>query len=123
MVRQFTPLMRMNNKVMMTINPEPVHLTLEEIVHDLTCMVSDSRFEIDDLLMWSKKEMKERLKDIAQYRSYNYDGREYHHWDYGANEERAYEETFSRIEAKVLKVFPAFKTEEEFPQSVQEAFA
>jgi len=119
MVRQFTPLMRMNNEVMMTINPEPVHLTLKQIAHDLTCMVSDSWFEIDDLLMCSKKEMKKHLKEIAQYRSYHYAGREY----VGLYEEKSYEETFSRIEAKVLKVFPAFKTEEEFPQSVQEAFA
>ena len=126
MVRQYKPLMRMNNKVMMTINPDPVHLTIGDIVHDLTCMVGDSYHEIDDLLMWTKKEMKKALKEIAQYRSYNYDGREWGHYEYAdlnRYEPNAYDKIASKVRAKVLKVFPEFETEAGLPKEMQEAYA
>lgn len=123
MVRQFKPLMRMNNEVMMTINPDPVHLTIGDIVHDLTCMVGDSYHEIDALLMWTKKEMKKALKEIAQYRSYNYDGREWYHWEYGEANRREYDAIASKVRAKVLKVFPEFETEAALPKEMQEAYA
>lgn len=123
MVRQYKPMMRINNEVMMTINPDPVHLTLEEIVHDLACMVSDSHFGIDELLMSTKKELKNHLKEIAHYRSYNSDGREFYHWEYGPEKEKIYEELCSKVRAKVLKVFPGFETEAQMPETFQEANA
>lgn len=123
MVRQYKPLMRMNNKVMMTINPEPIHLTLNDIVHDLTCMVGDSYHEINDLLMWTKKEIKKVLKDIAEYRSYNSDGREWYHYEYGEENQRAYGAIASKVRVKVLKAFPGFETERNMPETIQEAYA
>tara|TARA_R100000654_G_scaffold8144_4_gene19312 strand:- start:1323 stop:1664 length:342 start_codon:yes stop_codon:yes gene_type:complete len=113
----------MNNEVMMTIKPDPVHLTLNEIAHDLTCMVADAHFEMGELLMFTKKELKKHLKEIAHYRSYNYDGREFYHWEYESKKKEFYDELFSKVSAKVLKVFPEFETEAQMPETFQEANA
>ena len=120
MVRQFKPVMRVNNEVMMTINPEPVHLTLKDIVHDLTCMVHDSYFELDEFLMFTKKEIKDQLKEIAQHRSWNFEGR---HWPGYSAKGEVYETTSAKVKAKVLKVFPGFETEAQMPEQFQEEYA
>ena len=120
MVRQFKPVMRVNNEVMMTINPEPVHLTLKDIVHDLTCMAHDSYFELDEFLMFTKKEIKLQLKEIAQHRSWNFEGR---HWPGYSAKGEVYETTSAKVKAKVLKVFPGFETEAQMPEQFQEEYA
>ena len=119
MVRQFKPVMRVNNEVMMTINPDPVHLTLEDIVHDLTCGVNDST-PLQELLMWTKAEMKKELRHIANYRAYNYDGRE---WFDPYDLSDGYEMISKAVRAKVLKVFPEFETAAQMPEQFQEEYA
>ena len=119
MVRQYKPLMRMNNEVMMTINPEPVHLSLEDIVDDLTYLAFDYN-EKDEIMMMTKKELKQKLLSIANYRSYSCGG-------YDISYQRIHEAEWNRVrtqmKAKVLKVFPGFETERNMPETVQEAYA
>lgn len=120
MVRQYKPLMRMNNEVMMTINPDPVHLSLEDIVDDLTYLAFDYN-EKDEILMMTKKELKQKLLDIANYRAYNCEGYDIS-W-YLVHEVAEWERVRAQMKAKVLKVFPGFETERNMPETVQEAYA
>lgn len=124
MVRQYKPLMRMNNKVMMTINPEPVHLSLEDIVDDLTYLAFDYS-EKDEIMMMTKKELKRKLLDIANYRAYNCEGYDvsYHKVSNFGDDEVEWEQVRAQMKAKVLKVFPGFETERNMPETVQEAYA
>lgn len=123
MVRQYKPLMRMNNEVMMTINPEPVHLSLEEIVDDLTYLAFDYD-EKDEIMMMTKKELKQKLLDIANYRAYNCEGYDISWYSNSLVHAVAeWERVRAQMKAKVLKVFPGFETERNMPETVQEAYA
>ena len=121
MVRQWKPLMRMNNKVMITINPEPVHLEFDELVHDLTVIAWE--YDLNEVLMMTKSEFKVFIRRrVAHYRSWNFDGREgpYYLTD---EEQIQFDATKEAIKAKVLKNFPEFETEAQMPETFQEANA
>ena len=124
MVRQYKPMMRMNNQVMMTINPDPVHLTLEDVVDDLTYRAFDYA-EKDEIMMMTKKELKDTLRQIANYRAYHCEGYEisYHNGSNYGDCETEWLKVHSAIKAKVLKVFPEFETEQNMPEAVQEQYA
>ena len=62
--------MRMNNKVMMTINPEPVHLEFDELVHDLAVLAYEYK-NLNEILMMSKSEFKVWIRRrVAHYRAH-----------------------------------------------------
>lgn len=105
--KEFDPCMRTNNLVMMRINPEPVVLTLEEIVDDLTYRAFDYS-EYGEILATNKKQMKAILKDIANYRAYYLDGREIcNHIN-----DKCWDKYWNQIKAHVLKLFPDFEVKE-----------
>ena len=123
MVRQYKPLMRMNNEVMMTINPDPVHLSLEDIVDDLTYHAFDYN-EKDEIMMMTKKELKQKLLDIANYRAYNCEGYDISWYTNSlVHDVTEWERVRAQMKSKVLKVFPGFETERNMPETVQEAYA
>ena len=122
MVRQWKPLMRMNNKVMMTINPEPVHLEFDELVHDLTVLAYEYE-NLTEILMMSKSEFKVWIRRrVAHYRSWNFEGQES---PYSLMEEQQiqYDAIKEAIKAKVLKHFPEFESEAQMPEQFQEEYA
>lgn len=105
--KEFDPCMRTNNRIMMRINPEPVVLTLEDLVDDLTYRAFDYG-EYGEILATNKKQMKAMMKEIANYRAYNYDGHElsYH------NDDSSWHKYWYEIQAHVLNLFPAFEVKQ-----------
>lgn len=105
--KEFDPCMRTNNRIMMRINPDPVVLTLEEIVDDLTYRAFDYS-EYGEILASNKKQMKSIMKEIANYRAHNYDG---HPLSYHFNDE-CWDKYWNQIKAHVLKLFPDFEVKQ-----------
>lgn len=105
--KNLVPCMRQNGEIMMRINIDPVVLTFEEIVWDLS-VEFDELMEIDEIKKITKKELKQKLKFLAQYRSYNYDGREAVNF-WSTEQERRFEAIKFETELLVLKWFPNFK--------------
>ena len=105
--KNLVPCMRQNGEIMMRINVEPVVLSLEDIVWDLSIEFDESN-EIDEIKKITKKELKRKLKFIAQYRAYNYGGREAPNFWTTEGEQR-FEAIKFETELLVLKWFPNFK--------------
>tara|TARA_B100000459_G_scaffold100388_1_gene57394 strand:+ start:1081 stop:1416 length:336 start_codon:yes stop_codon:yes gene_type:complete len=105
--KEFDPCMRTNNRIMMRINPEPVVLTIQDIVDDLTYRCFDYS-EYQEILGSNKKQMKVMMKDIANYRAYNYEGYElsYH------NDDEDWDRYWHEIYAHVMTLFPQFEVKQ-----------
>ena len=106
---QWKPCERTNGKVMMRINPDPVVLTAEDIVSDLTYHCFDYAMK-DEILMMNKTEFKKLLTDIANYRAYNYEGYEtsYHDGTSYYGDASEWKKTWYIMSEKLLKMFPEF---------------
>jgi len=94
---------------MMRINPDPVVLTAEDIVSDLTLHCFDYAMK-DEILMMNKTEFKKLLTDIANYRAYNYEGYEtsYHDGSSYHGDASEWKKTWHIMSDKLLKMFPEF---------------
>lgn len=106
--KEFVPCMRTNDMIMMRINPDPVVLTLEDLVDDLTYRAFDYS-EYEEILATNKKQMKAMMKHIANYRAYNYEGHELSYY----NEYQDWDIYYNKIKAHLLKLFPDFEVKEE----------
>ena len=108
---QWKPCERINGKIMMRVNPEPVVFDLETLVENLSYRASSCYFDIDEFLMMNKKELKDAIQQLANFMTYNYEGHETYEFEDEDDEE--WEEMKQKVRAKILKVFPEFKVNEE----------
>ena len=101
--KEFVPCLRTNGAMMMRINPEPVVLTLEDLVDDLTYRAFDYD-EYGEILASNKKQMKVMLKDIANYRAYNYEGYQLSYHD----DDEDWDRYHHSIAMHLISLFPEF---------------
>ncbi len=104
------PQMRTNGKIMMKVNPDPVILTGEDIVSDLTYQAFDYANK-DEILMMNKKEFNKLIVEIANYRAYNFEGYEttYHDGTIFGDSESEWKMVYHQMSVKLLKMFPEFE--------------
>ena len=104
---QWKPCERTNGSIMMRINPEPVVLTAEDIVLDLTYRAFDYAM-YDEILKMNKTQFKNELTDIANRRAYYHDGYEiaYH---YDERSPVKWERVYFNMATKLLEFFPQFE--------------
>ena len=95
---------------MMRVNPEPVVFDLETLVENLSYRASSCYYDIDEFLMMTKKEIKEAIQQLANFMAYNYDGHETYEFD---DYEDGWGILKQKVRAKILKVFPEFKVNED----------
>tara|TARA_S200002703_G_scaffold152521_1_gene153016 strand:- start:1264 stop:1644 length:381 start_codon:yes stop_codon:yes gene_type:complete len=100
---QWQPCERTNGRIMMRINPEPVVLTAEDIVEDLTYRAMDFCM-LDDILKMNKTQFKNELVDIANRRTYYHHGYDLVYHNDCAEWDRAY----YLLAHKLLDFFPQF---------------
>tara|TARA_R100001594_G_C4041213_1_gene263271 strand:- start:1838 stop:2215 length:378 start_codon:yes stop_codon:yes gene_type:complete len=100
---QWKPCERTNGSIMMRINPEPVVLTAEEIVEDLTYRALDFCM-LDEYVKMNKTQFKNELTDIANRRAYVHHGYDLHYHNDCAEWNRAY----YLLAHKLLDFFPQF---------------
>jgi len=111
--KNLEPCMRENGEIMMRMNVDPVVLCLDDIVWDLAIEFESYGHELKEIKRMTKKELKKNLKYLAQYRSYNYDGRESPSWYWDDKATAHFELIKFEVELLVLKWFPKFKGEQE----------
>ena len=109
---QWKPCERINGKIMMRLNPDPVVFDLETLVENLSYRASSCYFEIDEFLMMTKKEIKDAIRQLANYMSYNWEGHEIYEF-HDEDDDEVWEECKNKVRAKILKVFPEFQANEE----------
>ena len=104
---QWKPCERTNGSIMMRINPEPVVVTAEDIVLDLTYRAFDYAM-YDELLKMNKTQFKNELTDIANRRAYYHDGYDisYH---YDERSSAKWDRVYFNMANKLLEFFPQFE--------------
>ena len=107
---QWKPQSWSDGSIMMRVNPEPVILTAEQIVSELTfhCYVFGMK---DEIMTMNKTRFKQEIKAIANYMAYNIEGHEYSYHDgtnYG-DSVVAWERVYQNMAVKLMDMFPQFE--------------
>tara|TARA_R100000908_G_C3690835_1_gene105310 strand:+ start:95 stop:490 length:396 start_codon:yes stop_codon:yes gene_type:complete len=107
---QWKPQPWSDGSIMMRVNPEPVVLTAEEIVSELTYHCFDFGMK-DEIMSMNKTRFKKQIKAIVNYMAYNYDGHEYSYHD-GTNlgdDAQDWLRTYQNMAVKLMDMFPEFE--------------
>ena len=107
---QWKPQPWSDGSIMMRVNPEPVLLTAEQIVSELTYYCFDFAMK-DEIITMNKTRFKQKIKSIANYMAYNHNGHEYSYHD-GTNwgdDSLDWLRTYQKMAVKLMDMFPQFE--------------